>query len=389
MVKVRVPLSKLELDYVVDPVCFAGVNVIASLTGSEGYTLDGKESDKKKVDVFLNNMKFEDMIHTYAMHLCIYGRTYNEILELTDSDGIGNLSIIDPKSMGYKMKHGKNGEEVIDLDENGNPVGYVQTNGTGMNEGTAFTPDEILKMDLRRIADSLDGIGILEPIHRMTVIKMNIEEALGEALYKIGFPLFVQVCGDAEHEPSLNDIATVAAGMKNINHKTDIAIPYYRDLKVLAPDVSAIRMDLNYYIEQQIAALGIPKALIMGTGEGTNRATLEEMTDAGARHINAIHRVIANAFNNQIFKRMLEAGQISSVVTIKFNPIKVSEGFEKINTIIGAVAGGVMTPDAELEDYIREYLELPKRTGEFKPQSPSDQFVNDVGDAIGGRAKPY
>ena len=127
----------------------------------------------------------------------------------------------------------------------------------------------------------------------------------------------------------------------------------------------------------------------MGSGEGTNRATLEEMTDAGARHINTIHRVIANAFNNQIFKRMLEAGQISSVVTIKFNPIKVSEGFDKITAIIGAVAGGVMTPDAELEDYIREYLELPKRTGEFKPQSPSDQFVNDVGDAIGGRAKPY
>lgn len=383
----RVALDKLEADYLYDPINFAGVNVIAGLIGSEGYVLEGSESDVKKVQDFLDSINFEAFKYRIGAHLCIYGRSWNEILMLKTGDGIGGLDILDPKRMDYLKIRGPNGSELLDLDNYGKPKGYVQkaTDGASeLNAGIKFKPNQIFKLDMRKIADSLDGVGILEPIHKITSYKQSIEEALAEAIIRIGFPLFHQVCGDVEHDPSPADLDKAAESMKKIYYRSNIALPYYRDLKVIAPQINQIRENLEYYIDQQIAAIGVPKALVTGLAEGTNRASLAEMTEIGARHINTLHRVIAEGFNEQIFNRMKEFGQIGDV-KIKFNPIKTNDNATTMDAIVNLINAGALTPNEELEKYLRSVLKLPElKPGEYAPREPGPQMINQIAEDIAG-----
>ncbi len=123
----------------------------------------------------------------------------------------------------------------------------------------------------------------------------------------------------------------------------------------------------------------------MGTGQGTNRATLEELNEIGARNIESIHRSIEEGLNGMVYKQMLDKGQISKPVKIKFKPLKVDEKYTKIDAMIGLIAAGVITPEDDLEKWVREYLELPVRVGEYNPspkQNPMDQFGEQFGSQI-------
>lgn len=381
---VRVKKESLEIDYARDPVCFAGVNWLSALTGANGHDLDGEESDVKIIKDFLDRVRFESWIKRIATHLAIYGVTFNEIVPNKEKTIIAGLRPIDPKSMDFSKKDIM-GREVLDLDGYGKPKFYVQHpqdwNGR-INEGIKFKPDEILYIPMRMIADSLWGVGVLEPIHEITKIKVNIERALGEAIYRLGFPIPITYCGDALHEPSPNDLIAMSEKMKHYSRKTNIALAYYNKVDAIDLKIQGMRANLDYYVDQQITGIGIPKSIITGTGEGTNRSTLEQLTDVGARNIEAIHRAIEEALNTMIFRRMQDEGQISGRVTLKFRPSKIEQNFETINAIVALVQAGVVTPEPALEDFVREYLEVPEREGEFAPKKPADWYGVQAGEDI-------
>ena len=289
--------------------------------------------------------------------------------------------MIDTKSMEFSKKKGKNNDEVYDLDNYGKPKFYVQHpydwDGT-MNQGKQFKPSGILYMPLRMISDSLWGVGVLEPIYRTTLRKMNIEEALAEAIYKIGFPVPILSVGDEKHEPDANGINQLNQGMKGFNYKKNVALAYYNKISALDVKITGMRENLDYYIDGQIAGIGIPKSIVMGTGEGANRATLEQLTEIGARNIESIHMSIEEGLNS-VFDQMLSIGQIKGPVTLKFKPLKVDEKYTKVDTIIGLVQAGIITPEDEFEKWIREYLELPPRVGEYAPKESNNPFGEQVG----------
>ena len=391
----RVQMKDLEIDYARDPICFAGVNWISALTASNGWDLSGDDADVKVVKEWMGRMRFELWVKRIAMHLAIYGVTFNEIVPNKEGTIISSLNPIDPKSMDFSKTKDALAKEVLDLDGYGKPKFYVQHpydwDGT-MNAGIKFKPSEILYIPMRMIADSLWGVGILEPIHEITKIKMNIERALGEAIYRLGFPIPIAYLGDKEHDPTPNDSALMTQRLKKMNNMSNLSLPFYNKIDFYTPSLQGMRDHLDYYVEQQIAGIGLPKSVVTGTGQGTNRATLEELTDIAARNIDSIHHAIEEGLNQMIFKKMVEWGQLTGPVTIKFKPLKVDEKMVKITAIVDLVNAGAMTPDAELEDWARKYLELPERTGDFQPQQPISKIGQQVGaniaDAI-GKSKPY
>jgi hypothetical protein len=395
----RINKETLELNYCRDPVVFAGVNWISALTGANGYDLEGKDSDKKAVQEFLDRLRFEAWVKRIANNLAIYGDAFCEIIPNKDKTIISGLYVIDPKSMDFSKKKATNNvDEVYDLDAYGKPKFFVQHpydwDGT-MNAGKQFKPKEILQLGLRGVSDSLWHMGIVETISRITNIKWNIEQAMGEAIYKIGFPVPTVEAGDELHQPSANDIDKLAYNLKGFDNKKTVVLAYYNKLKdppatgqFIGPTVQA----LEYCINEQIAGIGIPKPVVMGLGEGSNRATLEQLTDIGARNIESIHRAIEEGLNEMVFKQMEQLNQIAGPVTIKFKPLKVEEKFTKLTAIVDLINAGVLTTEPEFEDWVREYLELPERVGEYQPMEPIDkvagQFGANIADEI-RKSKPY
>lgn len=387
----RAKMSQMELMYANDPVAFNGCNIISSLVNSEGHVLNGEESDIEIVNKWLSDIFFEDTVNTIALHLCIYGNAWTEKVFNSNKTYLPGLRLIDPKSMDFKRIASPLSptNSLIDLDKSGNPKGYVQhpvdytDNFTNLNKGIQFQPKEICHFTFKRIADSLLGIGLIEPQQKIILEKMNIEEALAEAIYHIGFPLVIQYCGDESHEPDPNSLKVVSKQMRDIHNNTDITLPYYRKLEILETKIQGMRENLDYYIDQQIVTLGLPKALVLGVGEGTNKATLEGQTTIGARHIATIQQSIARKFNMEIFNELLALGQIKKPVTIAFNTIKSNERLDDVAMVLEGIKAGAITIDKDTEAFIRQTLDMPALTGEHNPRPPIQQMAYEFGMELG------
>ena len=378
----RVSMANLELQYARDPISFNGSNIISSLIGAEGYILNCiSDKDKKTGQNFMDQIKFNNLIHQIGLHLCIYGNAWFEKLFNKARNNLSGLRIIDPKSMDF-LRVDIQGKQVIDLDKWGNPKGYVQHpldwDGT-LNAGVEFAPENIMHLTMRQISDSLIGVGVLEPISKITWEKLNIEEALAQALWRLGFPLLVQSVGDIDHEPDGNTVKESGRAIQRVYNESVITLPYYRQLKIIESNVSQLRSNLDYYIEQQCAGIGLPKALVSGIGDSTNYSTLNTMTSMTATHINSIHRSIAESMNKEAFGTMLEIGQISNPIEQVFNPIEMNESYDKLGIIGTLVQQGVVTPTADLEAWILKNLELPENKEGFAPAPPKQQVAYALG----------
>lgn len=363
----------LEELYFNDPIIFSGGNVISALCASVPYVIKAtNEQDKAQIQSFLDVLRFEDFVTTWAKHQYISGMFWGEIIPFKDGKGIHSLKPLDYKTMDFETEI-KGGYEYIQLDKIGMPLGYVQHpydwSGNGPDpKDKHFKPGEIVCAPMRTVADSLKGVGIIEAIRKVTLDKLNIENALAEAIYRIGFPLYTQYVGDEKHDPSVGALKLAHNDVKKINNRSVITLPFYRKLDVLSPEIRGIRDHLDYYIECQVAGIGIAKAVVMGLGEGTNRATLEQLTDIGARNISAIHRSIASKLYLDVFQPMKKLGQLTDDAWVEFTQLNFNNKYETVRLVGEMVTAGIVSPDAELEDWIRESLELPKRTGDFSPR---------------------
>jgi hypothetical protein len=378
----RVKPEWLEFQYMKDPITFNGCNIISGLVGSEGYILNGEDRDKKTVEQFLTDINQEDLAQQIGLHLCLYGRTFGEILLTKDKTAVAGLYLLDPKRMDYKKKQVA-GKWLLDLDDFNRPKGYVQHkadwDGNDPNQGIQYRPEEIIQFTMRRLGDSLDGVGLIEPQYKNTHEKINIEEALAEAIWRIGFPLLIQYCGDMEHEPGPQDIKDSNKKLKKVYNKTVLSLPYYRKLELLTTKIENMAENLKHYIRNQVAAFGLPEALLLGTGEGTNRATLTELTSIGAKHLANIHSSIARGYSQKIFSRMLGLGQITKPVTITFQKLKSDERYQQVDSITKLLDSGAITATPELEAHILQMLDLPENKGEFAPPQPKAQAARQLG----------
>lgn len=382
----RAKMSDLEGLYAADYVVYAGVNIGSSLAASVNHTLRCEvKEDEAPAQELLDRLRFEDWVRTFAAHQFLYGEYWGEVLLNETGKMVSDVRTCDPKSMDFEQ-HEDQGHLYYDLGPGGRPKGYIQYpydwDGSLDNRDiTHFKAEQIIHAPMRTIADSLRGLGVVEVIRKPTLAKMNIEEALAEAIYRIGFPLYVQYCGDKEHDPSRPVLAAAHQDVKKLNNKSVVTLPYYRKLDTLSPTIVQIRENLDHYLNAQVAGFGIAKAIILGIGEGTNRATLDQLTAVGASNIRSIHRSVTNYTYEKLFLRGKQLGQFKGKVWVEFDPVKWVDKAQTAQLVVDLVTAGVITPEAELEDWVRSFLELPDRKGEYAPKeaaAPGAAFSNSL-----------
>lgn len=367
----RIPPDKLERMYGRDPILFNGCNTLSYLV-NRGWTVSGK--DEALADAFeawLKDSKIDDKIRQMALQLCIYGNVWVEHVLNKNKNRLVDIRLLDPKTMDYEREtteFAPNGTGRIIVDESGVPTGFVQRLSSNLalaltNKDIHFTRDEITHVTLRLIADSFIGVGVIEPCYKQTVIKMNIEEALGEAVFHIGFPTYVLKVGDKESMADVPDelIDAYSKELANASSKTDFTMPWYANLSILSsPEVRDMKDNLSHYIDSQIASVGVPKPFITESAEGANRASLEFLTEIGDRNVHAIQKAIETGMREIATKWTMMQGKDKSLTPeFRFSSLSRWDSKTHLDLVYRGVEMGVIVNTPELRKHVAGILKVP------------------------------
>jgi len=244
-------------------------------------------ADRLKLNRFLTNFDFREVLTKIVQNMCIYGNAWVELVRDATDSRIVALDWIDPKSMDFLRDEQQN----IIYAPDGFPKAYVQyvrfedeLKGVPKRlqieqfgrKAILFERERIAHFPFYTVGDNLDGIGLIEPLFNVSQGKLNIQEGLAQFAYRKGIPLLWAKVGDEAHPPSPEEIDDLTKKLRGISYRTEIVTPYYHDLQLLESKTAERKQEiLNYNIDQQVAGLGVPRAFVVGSADRTNRATLE------------------------------------------------------------------------------------------------------------------
>jgi hypothetical protein len=378
---VRVPLIELEQVFIKDALVFNGINKIKQTIMQAQHTIKAKDPKVQKYfDDFVENLgnsggglSWEFLLGRLFTDEMVYGRAWIENIYNVMQNRIVDWDLIDSKSMDYAKDH----QLRIVLDMQQKPVGYTQTLPYGqfsfmempkqiippkvrlMPNQIFIEPKRIAQVKLFTFGDSFYGMGLIEPIYLNSIRKQNVEEALANAIWRHGFPIVWAALGDLQHEPTPQQVQTMLDKLKNLTFKKEIATPYYYNLQILeSKKPTKLQEHLSYFVDAQVAGLGIPKPYVMGSGEATNRATLSNMSDIFQLSLRDIIQSTCDAVRRYMFKPVCEFEGFSEVPTLDFDMVGIDEIDRKSKRITDYIKAGILTPDDKISDYIKKVEDL-------------------------------
>ncbi len=386
--KREIPLIDLENQYRNDPLIFNGINKIVQILNATKMSIVGAdERAVKYCEDFLDGIgstggstDWETLKETIFTHQCVYGSAYNEIIYDTTETKIVDLDFIDPKKMDYL----KNENNKIALDNYSNPIGYVETlpmqetytklKSDPLPKRAVLQPNQIyLKKDriahykLFIVGDGYYPIGLIEPIYKTSVRKRKLHEALANVFLRLGFPTRLAKVGDPSHEPTDELLNAVETEMNAATYKSTLTIPSYVDISILEPkSPNSLNEHLESFVEEEITGLGAPKVLITGSGEETNRATLNRQEALFKLGLKSILRRTGKTIETQIFSRMARLEGFKEVPKIAWGELDLTELDSKAKRVSSLVKTGIIQPYQKLAEYFTELEGLPKKEPEKK-----------------------
>jgi hypothetical protein len=371
----RVKPEELEKRYKDDPIVYNSINVTVQTIMSPGYRIVGKEDDVSAVYGFFDaigskggDLEWEQLLTRIFQHQCIYGNAWSELIPNKERKKLVDLDLIDPKKMDYLRDQLRN----IALDTYGNPVGYVETLPLTMTVESKLKPPEpyilytnqiyippkrIVHYKFNTVGDGFDGIGLIEPIYRASVRREDAENAWSNSPL---FPMLYAKVGDDQHEPTEQHIVSAMDELSKSSKRYIFSYPYWVDVGMLqATSPEKIVDQFKHFEDEVISGMGVPKAFAKWEGGETNRDTLSRQEYMFKLSLKNIIEKTCRTIEKNVFGTMREYGQIKTIPRFEWNEISLQELDSKANRIVEYIGSGALTPDAELERYIRRMEKLP------------------------------
>ena len=356
----RVKKTELEDAYRVDSFIFNAVNVAEQLIMSAGYELQTKKTGTRKwFEEFLANLSrvgadstWNEIVTRIYQDCYIYGGSYDELVWNEADTKIVDVKILDPKEMDFA----RDGNQNIALDENGKPLGFIQTvpyeidpmsenmgdpkpEAVSLNEGNQIFIEarRICYIPLYTYGSGFEGMGNVEPAYKATIWKLNLLKAGAESSSRRGFSPIIARVGTENVHPTPQMVANVLEKLKSLDYSKYMAIPNYVELVSL--DVKTIETYegfLKYLTAMQSAALGIPVPFVTGLGEETNRSTLGTQLEVLKISLNTIAARVSSKISQNMFKPIAESNGLSEFPDLKWGEISI---FYETNTQSGSKQG--------------------------------------------------
>src|SRR4030042_2991470 len=333
---VRVPKAELEAAFALCGLINSGIIRQTQIIMSGEPIL---ECDDKKVlkyfEDFLenignrgNDIHWDELLNRIFLAQFIYGEAWVEKTWNTKHNRIIDLDIINAKTMDYAKKG-----ESLALDEYGVPLGYVQEisaysrerltppEGVTISPGTQWIPkDRIAHFTLHNFGSGYRPIGLIEPAYADTKCFLNEKNAYNIKLLTTLLPKYLAKIGNDKHMPTPEIAKDIVDKMKKSAFDTEIAIPYFHDISILQPQhPDALLNFLQFFSDQIVISLRMPKPIVTGLGEETNRATLNVQTYIMLLSTKDTIKRTVRTVERQIFKPMADAEGFKTYPKITWN----------------------------------------------------------------------
>ena len=366
----RKPFLKLEQLYFSDGLIFNMINTWTEMICSPGFRIEGPDEDARKlIEDWLEEIDFKDLkLPKIVQHMGVYGNAYSEIvLNTRGTDIVDITEPLDPKGIDF-LRDGM-GQPI--LDSFGNPVAYVQVGvrdaKTGRNP--QIPAEQMAHFKLYTLGASQTGIGFIEPIYWTALGKRNIDEKVAQQEFRRATPFVIAKIGDINHPPSAEEINKVHDALKNINYKTDFVGPYWYDINFKSSEGGNTTLKAaEYFVDQEIAGSGMPRAYALGTGENQNRATLDLIVSLTEKKTERHQKSISNIME-KIFARKIELKLKGNKKTPKmvWNSFSQESLDKKVDRLVKEIQIGLLEPDDEMKKIVRQLEGLPTvvRTEEY------------------------
>ncbi len=398
----RVSRAELERAYLKDPLVFNSINKNVQMIMAAGSTnVAENKKDKKNIDEFLLNISevgtpitWEELESHIFWSEMTYGLSFIEKIfdEKTDKK-IVDLGKMDAKITDYARD--SNGNIVFGSDMK--PIGFTQKLPLGIADATELgdeVPDEFKSIiDLsekifllsKRVAviklypagDEYESIGLIEPSYQSTIRKLNLEEANANSIYQRGTAPLVAYVGSENKPPTPQLMKQTVEEMKKFKHDRYFAFPYYTRIEEVGGKANQLMNEaLKYFQKNQTSSLGIPLPFATGSGEATNRATLNNQGKLLEFTLNDVAKRTVSAINKFIYKPIAETNGWKTSPKLLWHYVSVDEYEDKSDRLIKYVDSGIFTPEEVRPTIIElENLNLPAKlpkTNNDKKTPPND-----------------
>ena len=368
----RVPPEELEKIYLSDPYVFNGINMYyETIMYNPPRIVCSNEREQKYMDAWARRVSlYRRVIPKICQNMLIYGNAWNEICYNRAGTDIVKLPDRDPKYMDFKRTFmGR-----IEFDEYQEPAAYVQY----LPWWAPKQPNEVMQMGRRAvlipkekimhtpfitIGDSFDGVGLIEPLYNAAVSKQDAEKGFSFAIHRLGHFLLGVKVGSATVHPTENLLRQAAEAFKDINERSVVAYPDYVQPEIIEPKhgPERLREQIEYFVESEIAGLGLPACLVTGKGEAMNRAILDKLMVLFYQRLSMIQNNISQSLEEQVFTKIAEDKGFDEVPKLEWPEISIESLASKADRLASYAKAGIIQPDKKLENLIRRWENLPER----------------------------
>lgn len=370
-------MKRNEILYRLDPLVWAGVNKITRLVASAKiYFSSGNEDDIVAMEMFIDQIRLRTILPMMIKDIFIYGYGVAEIVR---KDGkIDHLAQIDPKSFDYIRISGSN---YIERNEDGSIKGYVQK--IVGQEDKIFTPEEVVIVRFYVLGEECLGLTPIEPVYKSAWIKLNLEEALGEAIYRHGYPLYFYKLGTAEAEEkgfevTPEKVKEAKEYLKDLATASELVLPWWiepgrLDARTRIADLSGF---LQYLSAEIMAGLEVPK--VYGTTTENIQANVAQESLDFEKTVKTMQEALTEQIDTQLFRQFREETKSFEYPYPRLTFTEYSEETKmfKSRRLAQYAKYNLLTADDILENDIRRLEGLTPR----KPADPNVACVFGMGE---------
>lgn len=376
-------------DDVIGAILFAVEMLIRQTTWS--VQPGGPEAADQEAAEFVESCMY-DMQDTWTdtisevLSFLTYGWSYHEIVYKRrcgkNSDARLN-SKYDDKLIGWAKLPIRAQETLYqwEYDDSDNLIGMTQQPPPDF--GTFTIPiEKALLFRTKSRKNNPEGRSILRNAYRPWYFKRRIQEIEGIGIERdlAGFPVLKAPEGMNIWDEDDPDMVAIRSGMeaivKNVRRDSTegLALPFGWDFSLVSTG-GRRQFDTNAIIERydtRMAMTVLADFIFLGHQSVGSFALSDNKTELFAMAIGAYLDIICETFNNQAIPRLINLnGEHFSKITdypeLAHGDIE-DEDIEKLAAFIKDMTGvGVLTPDNQLEDYVREAAHLPERLEEDTP----------------------
>lgn len=363
----RTPYRTLYQLYRMDGFMFGVIQRYAhSLTKGEFIIEGGREDWRKEIQAWYNTHQstFIPNLTDQIVELCIGGTGLGEYALNSKGNDINHIIVIPFNYVRLKTDIYGN----VPVDEDGNPIGFFYLSPASGQEIPLQRRDVLILKLFGPESDFL-GQSPLETVYKPSLIRMNIEEAVGQSIFRHGFPVFVMKIGDEEHEVTAEQAKLLAKDLKKMGERDEWVIPYWWNLEIKeGQQLTGVEAHMEYFSSISLAPFMMPKPLLFAGQVGRVGGAFNTLIQEYQEHISVMQGRICRQLENQLFPSILVTRGImeedqdydeADIPTCKWRQHIELHKLNQARRISALAKVGLITRDDKLENYLRELEDLP------------------------------